>query len=424
MNWTLRPYPYLYECQRRYGDAFTLRLHALGDVVMLADPRDVESVFRMDPDHGRTGEANALMTPIVGADSLFVLDGEQHRRRRAEMRSSLTTRPRIDPQAVARLTREELPEDGGVVEVTELFRWLAMRLIGYRVLGTDDPDLLRVFFARLHGVTGSLSSLAAFFPVLQRERGVASPGYWFQRRIAALDSVLSETVVKAAQEPRTSCVGARMAAARGEAWSDVRGADGFRDDLITLIAAGDDTVASALSWALFWVARTPRVAERIINGDDGVDRGATPEHMAGSGYLEAVCAEALRITPVVDIVSRKTTVPVTIQGFDIPVGSLLSPAIYLVHRRPQVYDTPDVFRPERFLEGKFRPSEYFPFGGGSRRCIGAALAIAEMKTVLGTIVGRYEVRPASIADTSIRYSRRNVTVSPGKFRVQLTPRRP
>ena len=118
MNWTLRPYPYLYECQRRYGDAFTLRLHALGDVVMLADPRDVESVFRMDPDHGRTGEANALMTPIVGADSLFVLDGEQHRRRRAEMRSSLTTRPRIDPQAVARLTREELPEDGGVVEVT------------------------------------------------------------------------------------------------------------------------------------------------------------------------------------------------------------------------------------------------------------------------------------------------------------------
>jgi cytochrome P450 len=215
-----------------------------------------------------------------------------------------------------------------------------------------------------------------------------------------------------------------MAAARGEAWSDVRGADGFRDDLITLIAAGDDTVASALSWALFWVARTPRVAERIINGDDGVDRGATPEHMAGSGYLEAVCAEALRITPVVDIVSRKTTVPVTIQGFDIPVGSLLSPAIYLVHRRPQVYDTPDVFRPERFLEGKFRPSEYFPFGGGSRRCIGAALAIAEMKTVLGTIVGRYEVRPASIADTSIRYSRRNVTVSPGKFRVQLTPRRP
>ncbi|GAA1644674.1 cytochrome P450 [Nocardia ninae] len=418
----LRPYPYLHECHQKYGDVFTLRLHALGDVVMLADPRDVDAVFRMNPDHGRTGEANALMTPIVGEDSLFVLDGERHRSRRAEMRSAIHTRPPIDPGIVERLTLEELPDNGGVVEVTALFRWLAMRLIGHRVLGTDDPAILRSFCTQLHWVVGPLISLGAFFPILQRNYGIASPGYWLDRRIAALDSALADSVRAAALKPSTSCVGERMSAARGEPWPPAHSGP-LRDDLITLVAAGDDTVASALSWALFWVARTPRVAGKLQSGADAVFPDTNRADIAESRFLDAVCMEALRIAPVVDIVSRKTSVPMVVRGFDVPVGSLLSPAIYLVHRRPDVFDDPHSFRPERFLERKFKPSEYFPFGGGNRRCIGASLALAEMKVVLGTILAHFEVSPASVADTAIRYSRRNVTVAPAKFRVRLVRRR-
>lgn len=419
VNWMVRPYPYLDACHREFGDVFTLRLHALGDVVMLADPDDVAAVFRMDPGHAKTGEANELMTLVVGHESLFVLDGEAHTRRRAELRSSVAARPPIDPEVVGRITAEELPAGGGVIGANTLFRWLALRIISHRVLGTDDPAALRPLGERIRWLTGPLSAVAAFFPLLRHNAGAVTPGYWFDRKVRAADAALADTVRQAGHRAEGQSVVEQLRWARGSSPSGALGPV-LRDDLVTLVTAGDDTVASALSWALFWIARTPRVQERLI---DSLPPGADTDAILDCEYLQAACQEALRITPVVDIVSRKTTVPIKLGGFDIPVGSLLSPAIYLVHRRPDIFADPAIYCPERFLGRQYRPYEYLPFGGGVRRCLGAALATFEMRLVIGTILARYRVSPATMEAGELRYARRNVTVAPADpLSVRLTPR--
>lgn len=419
LNWLVRPYPYLEACHRRFGDVFTLRLHAFGDVVMVADPDDVASVFRLPPEQAKTGEANALMAPVLGDESLFVLDGEAHTRRRTELRSSIVSRPPIDPDVVSGLTLAELPAGGGEIAANSLFRWLAMRLIGHQLLGTAEPAVLRPLADQLRWLVGPLSAVAAFFPPLRRSAGPATPGYWFDRRIASVDAALATAVHRAGELATAPSAVERLCRGRDHGPAD-RLPGTLRDDLVTLVTAGDDTVASAMSWALFWIARTPRVRERLL---DTVPPGATPEQLLDNDYLTAACQEALRITPVVDIVSRKTTVPISVGGYDIPVGSLLSPAIYLVHRQEAIYPDAASYRPERFLGRSYRPSEYLPFGGGGRRCLGAPLALFELRLVIGTMLAHFLVAPANPAAGELRYARRNVTVAPADpLRVLLTPR--
>lgn len=420
LNWLVRPYPYLDACYQRFGRVFTLRLHAFGDLVMLSDPDDVADLFRMSPDDARAGEANELITPVVGSESLFVLDGEPHARRRAELRASLTTRPPIDPDVVNSLTLAELPSGGGEVAANTLFRWLAMRLSGYQLFGTASPDVLRPLAEQLQWLLGPIGSVAAFFPPLQRDLGPASFGYWFHRRIKAADAALADAVRQATALATAPSTVERLCRARGGGSADLLEGT-LRDDVVTMIVAGDDAMASAMSWTLFWIARTPRVQKRLL---DSLPPGATPEQILDDDYLTAACQEALRITPVLDMVARTTTVPVSVAGFDIPVGSLLSAALYLVHRNESIYPDAASYRPERFLERSYRPSEFIPFGGGVRRCIGANLALFELRLVIGTILANYQVVPANPEAGELRYARRNVTVAPADpLLARLTPRK-
>lgn len=422
LQWITRPYPYLAACRRRFGDVFTLRLHALGDVVMLARPEHVAAAWKLDGDVARTGEANAFMAPVLGEESLFLLDGEPHRERRAELRGTLADRPPIDPDLVQRVVREELPAAGGVIDANERFRWIALRLIGHRVLGTDRIDDLQPLAEAMKRVTGPLSAVAAFLPALQHDLGPSSPGYWFDRRISAFDDALAEIVDRQREAPDGSSVLASLVAERGGRGCPATAAS-LRDDLVTLIAAGDDTVATALSWTLFWIVRTPSVHRRLLDPAGGVPLGASSEQILSSRFLEATCMEALRISPVIDIVSRKTTAPVTLGDIEVPAGVLASPAIYLTHSDPEIYPNPAEFRPERFLGGRAHPAEYYPFGGGARRCLGAPLALFELRLVLGTILSEFEVLPCDRRTTRLRYSRRNVTVAPrDPFRTRLVRR--
>jgi cytochrome P450 len=179
----------------------------------------------------------------------------------------------------------------------------------------------------------------------------------------------------------------------------------LRDQLMTLLLAGHETTATALAWALERLARAPevldRVTEEVRSGGDGDD------------YLDAVAKETLRLRTIVPFSIRRLAAPATIGGIDLPAGVNVAPCVHLVHRNPRIYPDPDAFRPERFLEQPAGTYTWIPFGGGTRRCIGASFAVFEMKTVLATLLrlGRPVAPDGAAAET---VGRRGITFAPAR----------
>jgi cytochrome P450 len=187
-----------------------------------------------------------------------------------------------------------------------------------------------------------------------------------------------------------------------------RAGGGSRDQIATLLAAGHETTAGSLGWALERLARHPDVLARIRDGDEP--------------YLDATVKEVLRVRPVLAITPRQVVDTYELHGWTLPAGVHVTPCIYLAHRRADVWDDPTAFRPERFLNGAPEPYTFIPFGGGMRRCVGAAFASLEMKEVLRAVAGRFELRPAVRRGERMR--RRSITMTPsrGGYVVPHSPR--
>jgi cytochrome P450 len=194
----------------------------------------------------------------------------------------------------------------------------------------------------------------------------------------------------------------------------------LRDELITLLFAGHETTASALAWALYWVAFLPEVRRKLLAELEELQPTPDPTAIARLPYLSAVCQETLRLYPIaLSAFPRVVKQPLEIAGYALEPGTLLIPSIYLAHHRPTVYPEPKQFRPERFLERQFSPYEYLPFGGGDRRCIGSAFALFEMKLVLFELVSQLEL--ALVNPKPIRPIRRGLTVAPSdRLRLRIT----
>jgi unspecific monooxygenase len=192
---------------------------------------------------------------------------------------------------------------------------------------------------------------------------------------------------------------------------------------MTLLVAGHETTATALSWALYWIHRLPEVKEKLLEELDTLGDDPDPSTIARLPYLNAVCSETLRIYPVVIVaVPRIVKSPLHLMGYDFEPDIMLAPCIYLTHHREDLYPQPKQFKPERFLERQFSPYEYLPFGGGNRRCIGAAFALFEMKLALVSILSRCQL---TLADNRpVHPKRRGVTMAPaGGVQMVMTGRR-
>jgi cytochrome P450 len=185
-----------------------------------------------------------------------------------------------------------------------------------------------------------------------------------------------------------------------------------RDALITILIAGHDTTALALAWALGEIAEHPEVVDRLCDELARVTGGGPPEagHLPALEYLEGAIRESLRLRPVAPFVVRKTVRPFAVGGREYPAGVVLCPCSYLVHRREELYPDPGRFRPERFLERKFGPHEWFPFGGGNRVCLGMPFALYEMKVLLATVLS--QVRPSRPAGARSRARRYGIVLGP------------
>jgi cytochrome P450 len=396
MEWVARPTVLMRRAQARYGDPFTLRL-AWQDAPMVftSDPAEIKRVYASPDTKLHAGESSALLEPFAGPRSILLLDEDEHMHERKLML------PPFHGEALARwratmasVAEEEVARwtPGRPLRALDRMQAVALEVIVRVVFGGGDAELREAIRRALQLPLPMLLAMSLW---RDQRRG---PHAAYLRRVRRLDALLYERI------DRDDGDGSLLAVLKATGASRAQ----LRDQLATLLAAGHETTAGALGWALERLARHPEVLARMRTGDDA--------------YLDAVVKEVLRTRPVLGATPRKVVEPYQLKGWTLPPGVHVAPSIYLAHRRADVWDEPTAFRPERFLGRAPEPYTFIPFGGGVRRCVGAAFASLEMKEVLRAVARRFELRPA--ANHGERMRRRSITMTPsrGGYVVPHSPR--
>lgn len=407
-------------CQRRYGDRFTLRLGRFGDYVYVADPEDIRGVFRGDDTVFHAGEANApFLGQVLGSHSVLVTDEDVHLRQRRRLNGPFhgASVARLVPRmaAIAAADVDTWPA-GTDFPVLSHVRAVTLEVILQTVIGvTDERRLADLRSALLHLSEIPTWLMAQFvFPGLAERR----PWSRFWDRMATADALLRKEFEHARLDPeledRPDVLA--MLVRHREPDGSAMTPDELRDQIVTLLMAGHETTATGLAWAMERMTRHPEVLRRATaaarTGDDS--------------YLDGLVTETLRARPVVPDIGRRLTVDYELGPYTIPAGMYLDIPIALLHRSGRLYDRPDCFDPERFVGARPDPAIWIPFGGGNRRCLGAAFAATEMRVVLSEILKRVDLAPTSARPERARM--RHVTLAPhrgGRVRVaQFVERTP
>ncbi len=406
LEFAFRPEAYVGRNLARHGSVF-LTKGLLGPIVMTASTEHAKRVFAADPDTFETFAAQSLRG-VFGERSVLVTSGAVHRRQR-----KLLTPPLHGPRlrAFGAQMREVALDHVGRLragqrflghELTTEFTLDVILRTVFGVDGTRAHELRAILLGMLRG----FSPLTVFAPMLQRQW--FSPWRRYTTARDAFDVAVSSLIAerRAAAEPRSDVLSLLLEARYddGAPMDD----DEIRQQLLTLLIAGHETTAITLGWVLDYVLRRPAILARLT---DEVRGQTDPEVIAKLPYLGAVIDETMRIAPVVTDVPRLTKVPFELEpGLVVPTGTPLIVLIEGIHRDPAIYPEPASYRPERFLERKFSPTEFLPFGGGNRRCLGAAFSEHEARIFLAALLDRVVVEPRS--STPSKRVRRNVTMGP------------
>jgi cytochrome P450 len=399
----------------RYGDPFTLPT-LVRPLVVTASPESIRSIFSADPDGFSPFGADGFL-PILGAGSILVQSGATHRRARKLMQSPFHgARMRAYGGAMAEIAvRHFAAAPAGRFDVEQLFRGISLEAILRTVFGVNGQERVR----EARGAV--LSAIAGFGPTLAifsaLRRSFFPPWRRFQRLLGEARDFLRGEIVARRAAPGGDDICGLLAAARDEDGQPMDD-DEIVQQLFTMVVAGHETTATALAWAVDELWRDPPLLSRLR--EQLQPTGGDPEKLAADKLLDAVCAETLRLRPLLPIVARNLERPFSLAGRELPAGVGVGACMVLAHRNPDLYPEPEAFRPERFLDGRnFSPAEYFPWGGGARRCLGAAFALYEMKIVLGTLVLRGRLELASPARA--RSAARAATIGPkGGIKVVYT----
>jgi len=401
----LRPVEARQAMRDRYGAIFRTKDAIGGELFHIADRQLIEQVFKWKPTQYNVGDPRQVMEPVTGPSSILLLDGERHLRMRKVML------PPFHGEAIARyaeliedVTNREVDtwREGDVVRTRTVAQRITMEVIIRAVFGITDSERI----TELQTLLPRLSSPSPLLLLVQKDLGPRTPWGRFVRLRDKVDRLLYEEIARRRGdrdgETREDIL-SLLLSARDEtgAWLTDRE---LRDELITLLLAGHETTATSIGWAFERLLRTPRSHDRLV---EEIQVGASGD------YLDAVIKETLRVRPVVPEVFRAPTVPTELGGYEFAPGAHLAASILLVQHDPELYPPdPRAFRPERFLDGAPEPYTWVPFGGGVRRCLGAAFATLEMKVVISSILSRASLRARRPHSEKARF--RGVTLLPSR----------
>jgi cytochrome P450 len=407
LGWWTRPVSFLERCRARYGKRFTVRLLGGPPFVMLSDPDEVKELFTAPVDVLHPGEGARVLEPVVGKNSVILLDESEHLEQRKLMLPAFHGEKM---ERLAGLMTEVAEREASLWPRDEPIRLhprlqaLTLEIILRAVFGLDRGRRLDALREKLTAILAMGSSPLSLLPMLQRDLGGRSTWGRFVRVRADADRLIFELIEERRQDggDRDDIL-SMLLAARHEDGSPMSPQE-IRDELMTLLVAGHETTASELAWAFERLTRSPNVLARLVEEIDVDD---------GDAYLTATIQETLRRRPVLpNAAPRLVKKPVEIGGWAYPVGVCVVANSYLIHHDPAIYPDPYAFRPERFLDEPPGTYTWIPFGGGRRRCLGASFATLEMKLVLRAVLSHGDVRAGS--DGLELSRRRAITLSPGK----------
>lgn len=417
-RWLFRPVEFMDSCRRRHGDAFSVMFLGFETpMVMVSDPAAIKALYK-GRENGLPPGRTLTLEPVMGSRSVLLLEGADHlSRRKAMLPAFHGERMREYESLIADVTRSEIatwPVDSSF-PVHPRMQGVTLEVILRAVFGITDPhrlERMRVLLARM--LADLASPRLQLRVLLARRFGRHDPMEDVRRQGKAVDDLIRSEIAERRSGPGATerkDILSMLMAARFEDGGDI-GDEELRDQLITLLLAGHETTATALAWTFDLLLRHPAALARL----------RAELESGGDEYLRAVIAEALRLRPVVPLAGRRLQAELCVNGYLLPEGTDVTPAIWLAHTNPDVYPEPLEFRPERFLDGAPETYAWIPFGGGVRRCLGAAFAEFEMRIVLREVLMRCDLALASSKPE--RIARRNITFSPRSgTRVKVKARR-
>ena len=397
MGWWSRPIPFLERNRARYGKRFSIRLAGgPGSFVMHSDPEHIREIFTAPPEVLHPGQGARILEPVVGPNSVILLDEGAHMEQRKLML------PAFHGERMEALTGllEEVAAreiaawpDGEPIALHPRLQGLTMEVILRAVFGLEAGPRLDELRDRLTEILEFGTRPISVMPQVFNER-LEHYGPWRRFVVARdrVDELLFELVDERRGEDGGDDVLAMLLEARHEDGTPMSREE-LRDELMTLLVAGHETTASQLAWTFERLAREPRVLARLAEEDD-------------DDYLTTTIQEAMRRRPVIpNAAPRYTMEPVEVGGWTYPAGVCLVANAYLVHHDRDVYEDPYEFRPERFLDSPPGTYTWIPFGGGRRRCLGASFAMLEMRVALREVMRRDGIETASHGRENARRAR-------------------
>jgi cytochrome P450 family 135 len=405
LRWAFRPLPFMHECRERYGDSFSVNFLGFErPMVMISDPKAIKALYT-ERGHGLPPGRDIILKPILGARSLLLLEGADHLAHRKLMLPAFhgermrSYEPIMEEIVDAEIDSWSLEEE---FAIHPRMQAITLEVILRVVFGVAEGQRLERLRPLLTNVLEETASPGAQLIGLVTRRFGGRPWAKFEGRLKEIDDLLyaeiAERRVEGGLEERDDILSVLMQA-RFEDGGEMSDTD-LRDQLMTLLLAGHETTATALAWTFDLLLRHPRELGLLR---DSLDAGEDE-------YLRATISESLRLRPVVPLAGRRLNKDLVADGLELPAGTDVTPAIWLAHTRSDVHPEPFAFRPERFLEGTPDTYAWIPFGGGIRRCLGAAFAEFEMRIVLREVLTRCELHKANPAPEKI--GRRNITLSP------------
>jgi cytochrome P450 len=405
-----QPYAHLKRCAATYGEPFTLPMPSGNRLVFFSDPAANKIILSDPGEHFVNGEVSRRMfQDFVGASSLLVIDGKKHIRHRQlmlppfhgeRMRAYGQQIQRASETVLARVPRNK------PIALERAFQEISLEVIIHAVFGVEDPARVAQF---RHAIVDLIDRLTGRLMFVQSRRSFFGLSAWdrFRRGARKLDELVYAQIAErrghAGEDILSMLLSAKDEA--GEPLSDQE----LRDELLTMLLVGHETTATSLTWAAHNWSREPEVLAKVV---DELGKQADPEAIAKLPYFDAACRESLRKTPVIPAILRTVARDTEVCGVALPKGCYAGVALYLTHHSPTLYEEPERFRPERFLDRKYSPFEFLPFGGGIRRCIGNSFALYEMKIALAALLRQAKLSAAP--GQPERAIRRKATIAPDR----------